>query len=699
MKHLIPLGICSLFATIFLIPPHAPATEDTEHTQKQRLQQVAEYDRFGVQFENYSMRAPLTKFTHKSEAGFDATQSVKSQKSSRSLLDGANCPGTFVGDSWADMQTNGSMQDRLIFTSNDSEDFLHCFWMASLNSTDNALPDRGTYYRLLQPSIDGTFDILLGEWDDRLEGFRTGWASAFSVGASGAGVIAHDFNNFTQFNVEVAATVGDNWQNSRGPQAASVWPRTATDGKGHIHAIYTYNDEGPASKLSQIGYVRSEDNGATWSEEVFFTGNDAIDADIFEVVDGQGADSYAIDARDDVVVVAYVTDDLWLLTRKSTDNGITWGTPTLITRAQYEFDEGVEIIEELGANRVRYLTNSQDVPDPIALPVTPGTHMDVILDSRGIAHYVFGVVPSQLRGIGIWDPATGAIVEREADTVLTGFYANLGMLYWEEGTTTLFDMAPAGGVDGTDIFDGEIVVSRRFGSGRSRYPQLGIDENDNVYLVYSTPMRGDLTSVLIPDPADPDPTNPTLPPIQTNGYFGHLMATHMDVGRGWSDPVNLTPDGVDCIFPTMADRVLNGRMMIAYSADGTPGDRTTTVTIGDFATGVFSYWFATSSLNPSPPRPVSVRPIERPETATALQAFPNPADNDVTLRFTVNKSGATDITLYNSAGAKVATLYNGRINAGSFELSYNVGALPAGSYYLALDSGDKRITTPLTVVR
>lgn len=81
------------------------------------------------------------------------------------------------------------------------------------------------------------------------------------------------------------------------------------------------------------------------------------------------------------------------------------------------------------------------------------------------------------------------------------------------------------------------------------------------------------------------------------------------------------------------------------------------------------------------------------------EVLPNPSNNESKL--TLNLSNTTNLTIeiYNMAGTKVMTLFNGNKNAGTYELIVPSRELPQGAYTVVLTAGDVVITRQLNVVR
>ncbi len=90
----------------------------------------------------------------------------------------------------------------------------------------------------------------------------------------------------------------------------------------------------------------------------------------------------------------------------------------------------------------------------------------------------------------------------------------------------------------------------------------------------------------------------------------------------------------------------------------------------------------------------------RMQEALKLAPAPNPVSGSATLSFAVKKQKETRITLYNTLGQQVATIYRGTPQAGERQtVQLDARALPSGTYFLRLQAGRQAKTERLTVVR
>ncbi len=87
-----------------------------------------------------------------------------------------------------------------------------------------------------------------------------------------------------------------------------------------------------------------------------------------------------------------------------------------------------------------------------------------------------------------------------------------------------------------------------------------------------------------------------------------------------------------------------------------------------------------------------------------LPAYPNPFNPSTTIRFEVPaniaRESKVELTIYNIAGQKVATLLNGKVSAGFHEITWNVEpTIASGTYFAVLKAGKQMQVRKLLYVR
>lgn len=592
-------------------------------------------------------------------------------------------PGVKIGSTFYDFQTNASMPRRIAVSRDGADKYLQVLWMAATDGTRDVATrtpgfneTRGSYYNFLEANNGTELTVGLPEWT-KMEIGRAGWPSIALFEDGSVGNTSHVpirfFRNsgigddaFFQFS-EIASS-SDN----------ATWPRVAIDGRDNVHVIYnrTMPDES-----NQLIYRRSTNGGESWEPEVFFTGPNAV---VPPSLAGQtlpgaaGGDTYAIAARGPVVAVAYSDGPLRTLVRKSTDYGATWNDEQI----------GLRVI----INRDQTFIDSTITGTTISLvsdtTVSPSTMHAIAIDSDGRVHLATSQCLMYVLASGSADwnlnDRRGTIYSVTNDAA----YQGLGMYYWPEGDAFIYTV----GTMGDDRWDGQgKVVSRRAYTGVSRYPTIGFDAQDNVYMLFTGVKTGDYVEMQIDTtPRFQGETLDTM--ITVNGLYGHQYLTwRYKNNPTWSQPFNLTPDGVNCLFGSIAEEVSDGLFYMAYSASPLPGDRVTSVETEVAAADVMVAAIDVSSIG----RPSSV---DETRTLDAMVAImPNPADERASIRLASTGTGVVTVSLYSMQGEQLLRSVSPG-TASEWALEIPTAVLASGMYLMTVEQGGASLTRTLNVL-
>jgi hypothetical protein len=459
-----------------------------------------------------------------------------------------------------------------------------------------------------------------------------------------------------------------------------LWPRAAVGNDDVIHLVYS--SRSADNTISQVFYRRSTDFGENWEPEIQFTGSAGLgSSQQSPLYNSLGGDTYAVAARGDTVAVLYLDNpirQIWM--RLSTDNGATWpleNTRVLFGPQWQEIDSTTYTTD--GVDSVLVQTDTA---------LTPGHDIDLIIDSKGVIHYVFSEHYSavQWRRQADQTNRSGTIF---TDMVKDRSFVGAGLWYGNTGDNMVYKMAPVGGKEG---WDGEgLFVNRRFYSGGSRFPQFGIDPQDNLYLTYTSVKSGDFETVEIDTtPMFTQGETDTLSAV--DGLFGHIYVTHKLAGFNfWSDPVDLTPTGLNCQFGTMADNVNDGQMYIAYSWNETPGDHVTNTELPEEFTNINFMVVPTSRLN-------VINSVQEEASGSALQVIPNPATDQVMVQLGNLAATHVSISVVSSLGQVMMTSTS---PAGHMAHGVTIATqeLPTGTYMVVVEADGQRVTRSLSIVR
>jgi hypothetical protein len=383
----------------------------------------------------------------------------------------------------------------------------------------------------------------------------------------------------------------------------------------------------------------------------------------------------------------YIDGPLRVLARRSTDYGATWDDPTVSLKLV--FDPAHTYIDST------YYTNNgiDSITVYSDTVVAPSNMVDVIIDSDGLPHYVGGQILTYIIQKGVADPTVqngrrGIIYDVDEDAMLAG----TAIWYYKDGDQYIYTVGLTG--DGSRDWDGQgHIVSRRAYTGPARYPQLGIDPSDNLYLAYATVKSGDFVAMDIDTTPRYVATEPdTL--TNVNGLFGHIyLAYKYKNYPQWSVPTDMTPTGVNCLFPSVCDNVVDGRMYVGYSAASVPGDRVTNVELEAVPAEIYVNAFDISMFPP-----ISDVSDEGELSGNNVVISPNPVDEFARVVLSGVTASEVSVSLVNANGTIVGKSVSPSNQNGQMELIIPTRHLASGTYLVVLEAGAVITTQTLSVV-
>jgi hypothetical protein len=89
----------------------------------------------------------------------------------------------------------------------------------------------------------------------------------------------------------------------------------------------------------------------------------------------------------------------------------------------------------------------------------------------------------------------------------------------------------------------------------------------------------------------------------------------------------------------------------------------------------------------------------RPREVALANPWPSPATSAVNVRFDLPESGRAELSVYDLAGRRVATLLDTDLSAGRHEVSWDASGVPSGVYLVLLDTDSGRAHRRLVVAR
>lgn len=543
-----------------------------------------------AKFNPYTNTTVGTEVSQKSKAPY-AVSTAKSMVQSEE----------YVGTSIYDLQTNNSIQNRIIA---DDAGVAACFTFSATNSSDT-YPDRGTGYNYR----------TAGAWQDditqRVESMRTGWTSLMHP--SNGSEVLMNHSGTAGIKVWTRAAIGTgNWVNSIVPTPsgfAMFWPRAVSGGAdgNSIHMICLSDPNAGTYTNGMTGallYNRSTDGGATWDlTEVLLPGEENVN-----LVDGFSADTYAIYARGNKIAIATFGDlqdsYIWI----SNDNGATWARSTIwdFPIDNYVIDLGTDI--ELDGTQDTVLSSD-------------GAGA-VYIDESGTAHAAFGTM--------FYTDDIGVI-----DSVYSYFPLGGSIAYWNENmvdpANEVLEIGVSPDID-TAIPAATTEVGQYGNSGIASHPQLAEAADGTIFCSYQA-----------------------VNEAYFNGteYLRHIYAVKSDDGGAtWTAPSDITPDldedGYEYVYASMAPFAYGDKIHLIVQRDFEPGIHVQPEDAVDPVTDNDQIYVCVS---------LDLVGIEQGTMAkTNFSVFPNPTTSELNIQLPANENGV--IRIFNANGQLVTSFNN-----------------------------------------
>ena len=432
---------------------------------------------------------------------------------------------TIIGVTTYDLQSNSSLQNRIV---NHGNGTLSAVWTYS-ESYDIVAADRGTGYNFYDGVAWGTQPTA------RIEAEKTGWPNIARTTGGQEVILSHN-SALTVLTQGTRGTIGSGpWALSNVTTTSQVWNRMAVGGANgqtihHVSAFDPFGGPWTNGVQGQLLYWRSQDGGATYDiQEAVIPGLDQTNYNTF------AGDTYHLAAKGDTVVVVYFGSLSPTIMAKSTDNGTTWTSTTLIN----EFPSGVNY-DAGSANITGSIIGISDINgDAIADTVT-GTDGSgwVLLDQNGMAHIFYG-------NMRYLDDTPG-------DSQWSYFPATNGLMYWNESLGDGPSLMIGASLDLDNSGTLDIIGIAQYFQALSTFPSAGIAANGCIYVSYSAVMEN---------------------MDQGTQNYRHIYITRScDGGCTWTNPKDVTPGTgfEENVYGSMA-RLVDSDIHIVFQKDLEPG--------------------------------------------------------------------------------------------------------------------------------
>lgn len=426
--------------------------------------------------------------------------------------------GTEIGTTYYDLQSNYGVCRRIL---NDNGT-LYATWTMS-NEQGSPFNDRGTGFN---QSTDGG-NTWAAAPEARLENVRTGWPEIAKTSGGRLVSTSHATSDPTGIAFTWLDSGSQEWQTKIiDGDADATWARMAVSGNT-IHVIASRLNGQFAGIDGGLAYFKSTDEGDTWTGPTELPNESAHYPSI-------NADSYAIDAVGNTVVIVIGGYGREVLLYRSEDAGANWTQKVIVAVPNPLIDTGAATAEEF--------------LDP---QVCAGGQMSLVLDANKKVHLMFDRVWNFRDACG----ATDGVFYTPNSTCL--MYWNEDMLMAKEiGKTVRHDY----NADGIVQINSTDYSIQGYGTSLVGQPSLGLDANGNIYCSYSSLRDGAEQAAN----ADAGITTKRL-------YRDVYLIKSTDNGATWIGPYNVSNNtNLEDVYASIAKKV-DDNVHIIWQQDNLAG--------------------------------------------------------------------------------------------------------------------------------
>lgn len=442
-----------------------------------------------------------------------------------------------------------------------------------------------------------------------------------------------------------------------------LWPRAAASGD-YIHIIGNYfvNDSLPLDTVKRKGvrqptvYYRYRISTHSFDVKgVVLPGYDNS-----RYAQGSG-DSYSLDVKDSIVAIVIGGQFQDLAMWKSTDNGNNWSKTMIDSFGRAPFDMTKDL--DTFSKWVRGNDGSSSI----------------IIDKNNKVH-VFWAVEYFAN-------------TKQADKRYSWLFRTDLIGHWDEVNTQKVVVGFTPGNDSAtpipanNFTDAGALYGR---NSQSTYPSATIDDSGYIYLIWSSPYRGDGTVSF------------------GATFYRHIFYTYTKDGKNWAkvdsiksdlsiealgNLINTDPnEDVYASFSRDADNFVH----MTWQRDPTPG-----TTIGNSQGGAqnqIMYAQIPTAMLKYKTFPVNSG-IEQTKTTNFSMGvcYPNPSNTSVNIPLNLVKSGMTSIKITDMLGREVFSNTIGELAAGKNKISVDVSNFSKGVYFYTIKIGINSLTNKMIV--
>lgn len=436
-----------------------------------------------------------------------------------------------------------------------------------------------------------------------------------------------------------------------------------TEPGGYVHVFWREGDP-----WERLAYVRSTNDGVTWSDTFIFRD---IPTQVLSIASAASANA---------VHVVYGTYDVgsWIEYRRSTNHGLTWSNPMRLSPPGYHASdptiaangttlhvswEGWDPSNNRSVFYRRSLTEGLSWESVLSLGPR-GQRSSLAADNNAI-HLAWFTLDTSL--IRIWyrgstnnGTSWSPIVRLSSDTA-SGYYS----------------LAAAG----SHVY--AVWIGGGWGPRNGLFFKRSRDGG----------MNWDPESLIVPL------TPPTYFPVPTataSGANVHVLWVHQDTmseravmynrstdyGNTWELPVQISSRGFYA-------QVYVSAAILGTTVHAAWGESAGSLGLSDIFHSRYPFGNVTSIQDHT----------VFPTTFALHQNYPNPFNPSTKIRFTLPRNEFVSLRIFNLMGQEISTLLSESMSAGAHEIQWNANKLPSGVYFYRLQAGTFTETKKLVLLR
>jgi hypothetical protein len=568
---------------------------------------------------------------------------------------------TIIGNTSYDLQTNSSIQNRLL---RHSDGTVSATWTFAPLGSPAGFPIRGTGYNYFDGTTWGPIPTLPIEVN-----YRTGWPNVIATPSNKEIVINHSSTlpgilvqsrstkgtgAWTEFPTALGQFPNDAWTKAINGGANGQTVHTLNQGSG-IHGVPYLNQTGP------LLYSRSPNEGVSWP--VFRSLIPETDSTHYI---GFGADCYSLDSKGDTVVIVigdFLTD---LLLLKSFNNGTTWTSQIIQAFFKPKYKQSLDSFPDLNGNN----SSADDFVEG------PSGDACVLIDKLGKIH--------------VW--WSNVLMQDSSAFSAVGFFPNSldGLLYWNDGFAS--GQAPdtiafaEDGLNANGILDLPNGVGNNNGMGTYRgsitqMPSAGVDANNNLFVAYQSYCEDCDTAAF------------------STGHKHIYVKASTNQGLSWGAAFDIdqSPDmqNQENVFACLAKNIDTNCISVIYQRDGAPGHSLSANTMEASWNSAFNEIIYACV---SPSTILGLKALKTVALGNLAQNFPNPSHGVTNISYTIaSQQSKVTFDVMDVLGNVVYTENLGNLKAGSYSLVLNTENFSTGVYFYTLSVNNLKETKKMLV--